>query len=233
MQQETTFPPRFKEGALGQHAGPTRQRRCAERPGDGAEPSRCSQNGRVSVGGARGQQHSPEASPGRGAGPAAKCSHPSPQTPSSGSARQCPRRLWGGQRGQPPEAPGLSPAAWACLPTSTLPANPAIHPAPGSSSYHLPPTAHVLLTPRATRHEHAAATMPGAARRPPRDRDTDPTPQAPTQTQITPKSPTTRVTEPRDSTKVKPPTPNPPVPEGLMKVKEESEKTGLKQHSNN
>lgn len=151
----------------------------------------------------------------QGAGPAAKCSHPSPQTPSSSSARQRPRRLWGGRRGQPPEAPGLSPAAWACLPTSTLLANPATHPAPGSSSHHLPQTAHVLITPRATRHvKMLLSPCLGAARRPPRDRDTDPTPQAPTQTQIAPKSPTTRVTEPQDSTKVKPPTPNLPVPGG-------------------
>lgn len=64
-------------------------------------------------------------------------------------------------------APSMSPAAWACLPTSTLQANLATHPAPGSPSHHLPQTAGSSYSP-ATRHvKMPRSPRLGAARRPP------------------------------------------------------------------
>lgn len=97
-------------------------------------------------------------------------------------------------------ASSLSPAAWACLPTITLQANLATHPAPGSPSHHLPQTAGSSYSQGNQARENAAVTTPGECQAPSPDRDIDPSPGLRTQTQIAPKSPTTHVTEPRDST---------------------------------
>lgn len=133
----------------------------------------------------------------RGAGPAAKLSLPRPQTPSSSSVQQQQWRLWGGRRGQPPVCPPLpGPVS---PPAPFRPTWPPTQPLALLHTISLKQPA--LLTPRATRH----VKMPrspglGAARRPPQTETLTPSPGLRTQTQIAPKSPTTHVTEPRDST---------------------------------
>lgn len=174
----------------------------------------------MSVGGARGQQYRPEASTGRGAGPAAKRGHPSPQTPA-----QAPHDVSGcsgaGGAGSLLGAPGLSPSA------RVQPSGSAYPPAsfqPTRSSIQPPALLHTvslkqsmfLLLPRATRYVKMLLSprLGGGQVPSPRPRHGPHAPGLCTQTQISPKSPTTRVTEPQGSAKVKPPTPNPPMPGG-------------------
>lgn len=111
-------------------------------------------------------------------------------------------------------ASSLSPAAWACLPTSTLQANLATHPAPGSSSHHLPQTARSSYSQGNQARENAAVTRPGGCQAPSPDRDTDPKPRAPHTNPDRPQIPNDSCHRAPGQHGRQPPTPDLPAPGG-------------------
>lgn len=147
---------------LGRTLRATGQCRCAEQPGaQGLNPAGAHETGeRVlweHVGRSTGQRLLLT-----GGRAAAKLSLPSPRPP----ARAPCNNSDGGSGAGGGGGPSLSPAAWACLPTSTLQANPGHPSAPGSPSHHLPQTACSYSQGNQAR-ENAAVTTPEAARESP------------------------------------------------------------------